>query len=120
MLRSVRRVLACFVILAIAVQAAFAAPIASAPSQIDPLSFICHSDSGAPAAADEKGAPAAEHSCCDSCILCHATPAANGPDEASYLIPRPRPARIALTPASEPPRAAVFHQAFARGPPSSV
>jgi hypothetical protein len=118
MQRSVRRLLSCFVILVIALQAAFATPIASAPSHFDPLSVICHSD----VAADEDGskAPAAQHSCCDSCILCHAAPAANTPDEAGYLILRPRPARPALIPANEPHRAAVFHQAFARGPPSDV
>jgi hypothetical protein len=118
MQRSVRRLLSCFVILAIAVQAAFATPIASAP--IDPLSVICHSDVAG--AVDEEGSkpPAAQHSCCDSCILCHVAPAANPPDQASYLILRPRPTRPALTLATEPHRAAVFHQAFARGPPSDA
>jgi hypothetical protein len=108
------------VILAIAVQAAFATPIASAPSPIDPLSVICHSDGGAAAATDEKGSPAAKHSCCDSCILCHASPAANAPDEASYLLPLPRSTRLAPSLTHESYRVAVFHQAFARGPPGDA
>jgi hypothetical protein len=122
--RSVRQFVIGIAIFVIAIQtvfgSAFAHPAAASPA--DPFSIICHSGGGTIPSVDGSGstAPASDHSCCDYCVLCHATPGASAPDEAAYLIPRPRSARLAPALANEQWRPVFSSQILPRGPPGNA
>lgn len=119
--RSIRSFLACFAMYVVALQAILTGfanlPAAAA---FDPVAVICHSTTSVDAASADTQSPAVKHSCCDSCVLCHATPQA-GPTAESYLVEFATPSEIIWeTPNYRLDPHFIASRLPARGPPSIV